>query len=181
MALGIGVFVDHESADTQRLRLDAPSNVVIPLGLSLGRRRQPTVCSSAAPFMLQGAGSPKFDNGGAGSPFYGASGVNHTTLGIYLDDYPMAESGFHFGGLLGLSGMGKSGDRIGSNDPTPGGFSIAAHGGFEWWVGADWGMGVMARVLFSGLSADRKDVNNNQFTDHHAVWIPTILYTVTYN
>lgn len=180
LALGLGVFVDHERPENYDVfpstRL---SNAAVPLEIALGGAVSNGLLLGGV-LLFNGVGSPKFDNGGEGSPWQGSSGVTHSSLGVYVDDYPMAASGFHFGGLVALSGLGKSGDRVGGNDPATGGFSIAAHGGYEWWVGADWGMGVMGRILFSELTSDQHTTTLS-YTDRHTVWIPSVMATVTYN
>ncbi|MEZ4372194.1 MAG: hypothetical protein R3B07_15290 [Polyangiaceae bacterium] len=75
------------------------------------------------------------------------------TWGPMIDWYPDPNGGFHLGGMIGAAALNTkdgTGDEVNSDAVGGGGeFFI----GYEWWVAAEWGVGVAAR-LFSAMLVD---------------------------
>ncbi len=73
------------------------------------------------------------------------------TFGPMIDWYPDPNSGFHLGGLIGVSALNTK-DRSGTDtesDAVGGGGEFFI--GYEWWVADEWGVGVAARLFSASL------------------------------
>ena len=92
-------------------------------------------------------------------------------IGPFIDFYPDPQGGLHFQGMVGFGGVESSfeGD-VSGNDPTGPMFGIG--GGYEWWVGREWSIGAMARVIYAPLSYE--DVSFPTIA-------PALLATFTYH
>jgi hypothetical protein len=90
-----------------------------------------------------------------------AAGTAVVQLGLLADWYPMAESGWHGGGSIALSGFGI-GPNNGSSNQTLAGTSTGGSlfGGYDWWLGGRWSLGAMAVVGTMGRSS-LQDSNRN--------------------
>lgn len=74
----------------------------------------------------------------------GASGM----LGFFADAYPDPEAGFHFGGALGVVSASTE-IKDGGRKLRGGGVGLQAFGGYDFWVGDQWTIGGMARLIGS--------------------------------
>jgi hypothetical protein len=95
-------------------------------------------------------------------------------LGVMGDVYPNPRQGFHVGGVLGFATMQarRSDDSNGSS----GGFALAPHVGYEWWVGDYWGLGVLGRLFYARTRSPYAD---GRQTDKVVAF--TISFSATYN
>jgi hypothetical protein len=84
---------------------------------------------------------------GAPSGSTGSATSVEPVLGALVDWYPRTHDGWHVGGSLGLGGLGVT-DASGSNSN---GYSlgVAALGGYDWWIGPQWSLGVLTFLTVS--------------------------------
>lgn len=61
-----------------------------------------------------------------------------------MDWFPTPTSGWHFGGLIGLGILGVSDSWIA--DSSGGAFAGTLLGGYDWWLGPQWSLGLLAMV-----------------------------------
>ncbi len=79
-------------------------------------------------------------------------------LGMFADWFPNPEGGAHFGGMVGIGGVGLKGD----DDTSSTGLGVSLWGGYDFWVGEQWSLGPEARIV--AVSAQR-DVAGQNFDD----------------
>jgi hypothetical protein len=107
---------------------------------------------------------------------------NFALVGPFLDWYPNPKKGFHLQAALGLATLSSIHiDTSAVNDDNPyhaAGAGIMLGAGYEWWIGEEWSMGAMARMLGAVLvGKDDSDV-----TWYHAAGTgPSPMFTVTYH
>jgi hypothetical protein len=85
--------------------------------------------------------------------------------GVLVDVYPKPDDGFHFGVAPGLA-------IVSSTNSGAAGWSMSPHVGYEWWVGPQWSLGVLGRVIYAE--------GTNAGTSQRAV-APSVLFSATYN
>jgi len=51
-------------------------------------------------------------------------------------------------------------------------------GGYEWWVGEQWGIGVLGRLTYASLTWTS---DSNTIETRHGVVVPAVLFTATYH
>lgn len=97
-----------------------------------------------------------------------------TMFGPFIDWYPNAHKGFHFGGMLGVSRitMKDNSNTQLNNEPVGGGGM--AFVGYEWWVGKQWAVGLMGQ--FAGAS-----MNDSSSNIRHTWTSGGLALSVTYN
>lgn len=76
-----------------------------------------------------------------------------TNLGLFVDVFFAPKSGGHVGGMIGFGGIGLEDEN---EDPATG-LGLSLFGGYDFWVGDQWALGVNGRYLY--VSAER------EFTD----------------
>jgi hypothetical protein len=182
----LGGIIDNEKSDPAGTYADTKlSGAGITLDLSIGGAILPGFILGGA-LLVQGA-SLRSSNSQAGlSDDRQAAFV---ALGVVADIYPKPDQGFHVGGFLGLAGLGSGTDPLSPIDRSSttwersgrNGAAIAAHGGYEWWIASRWSMGVMGRLIFSGVGRSGTAVNGTAVDDRHTIWSPSVLFTATYN
>ncbi len=171
LAIGGGGFTDS-------FRLEA---------LNVGYDGTATGGTFASELGIGGAVAPGLIIGGA---LYGESMVNPTvtvagfaqasnvqvgTLGMigpFVEWYLNPERGFHLGGALTAARitLSDSNGNVTNNAIVGGGLVFDV--GYEWWIGQQWGLGVMGRLIGAGLSDG---------TVHHDVGGASVLASLTYN
>ena len=78
------------------------------------------------------------------------------TIGPFIDGYPSANGGWHFGGLIGLAGVNVE-DSSNDGVSKTSGFGGAAFVGYDFWVADEWSVGPLLR--FSGTLTRDSDGN----------------------
>src|SRR5262249_44784112 len=101
-------------------------------------------------------------------------------VGPFIDVYPNPKQGFHFQAAIGFTSVtpGKSNTII-THDVTGGGFGAMAGLGIEGWIGDEWSMGVLARVMY--LSAKLVDQDNKDIKADFIGLTPGLLWTTTFH
>jgi len=79
-------------------------------------------------------------------------------LGLLMDFFPKPTDGWHAGGLVALGVISVSDSQL--SDASGAAFAASAFGGYDWWIGPDWSLGLMA-VFSASSRASLKDSNQN--------------------
>jgi hypothetical protein len=81
-----------------------------------------------------------------GSPIEpdGDATANLAQLGLLADWFPDPNGGWHVGGMAGVAGVGLADSAIA--DSIGGAFTGALLGGYDWWIGPQWTLGLMGLV-----------------------------------
>jgi hypothetical protein len=144
------------------------SGMTVPAALFLG--------GTAGPIVIGGG----FFGDYSPSPSASADGVSLTLtnvtmtligVGAFADYYVDPHGGLHFQPFVGWGGLDRSyKGNSSSSDPT--GLVLALGGGYDWWVGEEWSIGVMGRIAYAPLS-----INGVTFS----TVAPALLATFTYH
>lgn len=177
MGLGFGALSDETTLDGASSKVTTKgggANIDLAIGGALGDG-----------FILAGSlvgmvvSEPTVEAAGYSAKMSNTS-VSLSTLGLLGDWYTDPSGGFHVGALLGIASLSAQRDTTRSSDDAETelgrGIALAAHVGYEGWVGADWALGGMFRLLYAGLSAE-----SDGKTWHDKVFVPTLSFTATYN
>jgi outer membrane autotransporter protein len=109
--------------------------------------------------------------------------LNFTLLGIFTDYYIDPQNGWHIEGALGIGVLRMSEGLVDEarviQDHNAAGIGFMLGFGYEWWIGKQWSLGPMARVMYGSLSSDDKTVDGD-FT-HSVFAMPMILLGATYH
>lgn len=83
-------------------------------------------------------------------------GPGSVVLGALVDWYPKPDDGWHVGGALGLGGL-----AVDDEWKTITGTSVAVSvfGGYQWWLGRGWSLGIGADLLFIPTVTLNEDTN----------------------
>jgi hypothetical protein len=101
-------------------------------------------------------------------------------VGIMGDFYPNPRRGLHLQaalGVAGLTGLNPGGSIWSERHLAVGGGGMLGVG-YEWWVGEQWSMGILARGTVGAMAED--DAHGARWFHFVAAW-PSILFTVTYH
>jgi hypothetical protein len=79
-------------------------------------------------------------------------------LGILMDYFPRPTDGWHVGGLLALGVVTLNDSQL--PDSSGAAFAASAFGGYDWWIGPEWSLGLMA-VFTASSRASLKDSDRN--------------------
>ena len=104
--------------------------------------------------------------------------LNLSTMGLLADYYFDPSGGAHAQAIVGFGGLdatNKNGDIAGEK---PSGFAMTFGGGYEWWVGEQWGIGVLGRLTYASLTWTS---DSNTIETRHRVVVPAVLFTATYH
>lgn len=104
--------------------------------------------------------------------------LNLTTVGLLADYYFDPRGGAHIQALIGMGQMSASNDSGDTSNENPIGFAMDLGGGYEWWVGEQWGIGVLGRLSYGSLKW--KDSSSDLETKHNVV-VPALLLSATYH
>lgn len=70
-------------------------------------------------------------------------------VGPFIDYYFDPNGGFHLEAALGYTALSaEEGDVYPLESASGGGFGLVAGVGYEWWVGEQWGLGVLGRLHY---------------------------------
>ncbi len=81
--------------------------------------------------------------------------VDFGVLGVSVDWFPNPRDGFHLGGTLGAgwkSGYDRNGYAVHASSRAGGALAIST--GYDWWIGREWSIGFLARVVGADLRGD---------------------------
>jgi len=102
-------------------------------------------------------------------------------VGPFVDYYIDAHLGWHVQGALGIAGLNLTEGRRGQTEvrsrTEAGGLGFALGGGWEGWVGKQWSMGVLLRLMYASVETDQ----DNERWGYRALAFPEFLYSVTYH
>lgn len=112
---------------------------------------------------------------------------NQVTLGFlgpFVDYYIDAQLGWHVQGALGIAGLTLVEDdrngttpRVRSRTET-GGLAFALGAGWEGWIGKQWSMGALLRLMYASVETNQDD---NERWSYRALAFPELLFTATYH
>ncbi|MBN1656729.1 MAG: hypothetical protein JXA30_23350 [Deltaproteobacteria bacterium] len=81
--------------------------------------------------------------------------LQFSMLGFTIDYYFDEEGGFHLGGTIGGAVAGAPLPEESLFEFIGGwGGAIAVSTGYDWWVGQQWSLGVLGRILFAGVKGE---------------------------
>jgi hypothetical protein len=101
-------------------------------------------------------------------------------LGIMGDFYPNPRRGLHLQAAVGvaaLTGLNPGGSLLSDRHVAVGGGAMLGIG-YDWWVGEQWSIGVLARGTAAAMAED--DAHGVRWLHLAAAW-PSILFTVTFH
>lgn len=101
-----------------------------------------------------------------------------TGLSLFADYYPEPTDGLHFLASVGMGWLGVSrSDDFSERDPS--GVLMGLGGGYEWFVGPNFSLGVLLRGSLGLFSVSETGTNGSSTSV--TVFIPALLATATYN
>jgi hypothetical protein len=191
-ALGIGVGHDHVTTDaplpTDNVFSFTPTKLDVS-GTGFGWMTEIGLGFTPLPGLVLGLGSftatiPKV-TGKSKDPGTGDYSERISQLGILgplVDWYFFPKYGFHAEASPGLATFvaGASVPKVEgpfAQAHTATGFGFMLGVGYDWWVGDQWSMGVLARVIYGSTSGS--DGEGTQFS--HGNYAPAFMITLTYH
>ncbi len=141
--------------------------MTFPTSLLLGGTVGPVVIGGG--FITDYVASPSISQGGQSVPWQDVS-LYLYSMGVFADFYPDPHGGLHFQPYVGWGGLQASYRGYTGNSAT--GMVLALGGGYDWWVGDEWSIGVMGRLTYAPLSLD--DVS-------YTTIAPALLASFTYH
>jgi hypothetical protein len=99
------------------------------------------------------------------------------SVSMFADFYPEATEGLHFMALVGEGWLDVSRSGSGDDGPSPTGPIFGAGAGYEWFVGPNLSLGILARANVGLFSVREVSGNSTAVT----TFVPAILGTLTYN
>lgn len=99
-------------------------------------------------------------------------------IGPFVNYYVDPEGGFHILGYLGFAQL-SSNDTDSNDEPV--GFGLVAGVGYEWWVGEQWGLGVLGKFMYANTQLDVDLVGGGTATAKYQTLVPALLMSVTYH
>jgi len=92
--------------------------------------------------------------------------VGEVILGPFVDWFPNARRGWHVGAALGLGGL--SVDRYGADNLTSLSLAGRAFGGYDFWIGPQWSLGVSGAFQFAARG-DLTDSSQNNASSGYSM------------
>jgi hypothetical protein len=101
-------------------------------------------------------------------------------VGPFIDYYFNPEQGLHLQAALGLAVFTVSEPSTESvDDVSLSGPGVMLGFGYEWWIGEQWSLGVLGRVMYASLSGE--DPSDSEETYSATALAPGVLLSVTYH
>lgn len=109
-----------------------------------------------------------------------AKALNLGMLGPFIDFYFDERSGGHLTFAIGFAGVqqAEGEDLPDGAQFAGGGFGALVGGGYEWWVGEQWSIGVIARVQYASVATKTEEL---EIEGTMSLLSPAILFGVTYH
>lgn len=150
MATGLGYYSSSADAGGAKMTF---SGATVPFSIMIGGSPIKGLAVGGG-MMIDYAPSPGFSYKVNGQDYaIGDISVHQYLLGFgpFVDFYPNPKTGLHFQGFVGWGGLETSANgNVGGSDPT--GLLTALGGGYDFWVGSQWSIGVLGRFTFAPLS-----------------------------
>jgi hypothetical protein len=142
-------------------------------------------------FMIGGTPTPGFVIGGGTSGFTvfdpkfevdgeevntTADSVNLSMIGLFVDVYPDPKQGLHVQGMVGYAQL--SSDETDSDDERPDGLGLAVGVGYEWWVGEQWGVGILGKLTYASTKIENS-LGTTSVDVTYTTLAPALLFTAT--
>jgi hypothetical protein len=110
------------------------------------------------------------------------NGASMVFLGPFVDYYIDAHLGWHVQGALGLAGFNltegrRSGTQVRERTEA-GGLGFAVGAGWEGWIGKQWSMGVLLRLMYASVETNQNDFER---WSYNALSFPEVLFSATYH
>jgi hypothetical protein len=85
------------------------------------------------------------------------------SLGVFIDAFPDARRGLHFGGALYLAGINTNGDsheleELNVKNYSGGGLGLSAWVGYMGWVGPEWSLGGLLKLSGAATRKEEDDL-----------------------
>jgi len=189
MGLGFGrLYVKMHSDDSPQLGGSVDGSLAgggLSFEFALGGTIAPGLVLGGG-FWAIGAGKPTMRHlevGGAGQPNLSPVSAGAGLLGPFVDYYVDPKKGLHFQGALGLGSVNV--DRI--NDASglrvvdkknAGGLGFMLGGGYEWWVGEQWSLGGILRMVYVSTETSSNAPERWSYIGFAA---PELLFVATYH
>lgn len=125
---------------------------------------------------LYGVGTiaTRYENGGEAD----AKALNVGMLGPFIDYYFDERAGGHLMFSLGFAGIQQQDGEDLNEAINGGGWGAMIGGGYEWFVGEQWSLGVIARVQYVAVSTKTED---SEIEGTMSLIAPAVLFGVTYH
>jgi len=110
-----------------------------------------------------------------------AASRNFTLIGPFGDWYFDPRAGFHAQAALGfaqLHGIDVSGGNVDEHRYHAGGVGLMVGAGYEWWVGEQWSLGILGRLMAAAV-VGQDDDGADWF--HGISTFPAVLLSITYH
>lgn len=196
MGVGVGRLAASFSADDS-LELGGSVDGALAHGavtgeLSFGGTPAPGLVIGGS-ILLSGAGNVSTHDlsvNGAHAADLSYNGAAMWLVGPFVDYYIDAKLGWHVQGVLGLAAVNvTTGERDGvfaTSRHNAGGLGFAVGGGYEGWVGKQWSMGALLRLMYASAETNPDDNVPNgarpvERWAYEAISFPELLFTVTYH
>lgn len=99
-------------------------------------------------------------------------GIGLALLGPMIDGFPNPRGGFHVGGLVGFASVGITDGE----DNASGGFGVSLWTGYDWWVGKQWSVGVLARLSGARTTLELPELGDSADLTGAAAVLATALF-----
>ncbi len=97
-------------------------------------------------------------------------------VGPFLNWYPDPKGGLNLQLMVGGASLRDDDPDDADRGYEADGAAIALAGGYDFWVGDEWSVGVMARFTFAALTR-----NDSFAEEQHGVFVPAVLLLFTYH
>jgi hypothetical protein len=118
---------------------------------------------------------------GGTNPYSVETRVDELTAGVvgpFLDYYFDPQRGFHIQGAVGIGVLSYQ-RELDREEVLLGGLGVMLGVGHEWWIGEQWSLGGLARVIWTGVGGE--DPLDPELTYSGSAFVPGLLLTATYH
>jgi hypothetical protein len=151
----LGVSFDDGDPSGDNLSGSGPS---LGFDLMFGGSPSPGIAIGGG-LLTQGAFSVNFERNG----YDVDRSVSMALIGPFIDGFPNANKGWHFGGLVGLAAVNVEDDNDDGLSKT-GGFGGSVFLGYDFWVADEWSVGPLVRFTGALTKDDDGNVDAQTFS-----------------